>query len=1523
LNHTYGNAIEMLQIKENQLQLKFDDYLFANQYVLTFEQIKGLASDSIYREWFFSFDLSRPTPAGAIVVNELMPDPNPKGLVPANPVLPDAEFIELFNSTDKPIRLDAFTCSEAAVPQVTLNPQDYLILCRAEDQPFFQRFGQVAGMESFKTLVNSGGEVYLRDGFGNLIDSITYDRSLYRDSAKENGGWSVERINPFLTCSDPNNWEASRAMEGGTPGALNERFSEAADQRPFEVLEIFALSSDRIRVTFSKILPAKLATAPAFYLNGQELELLELNRYSVILEAIEPMVSGDSYQLDINNLQDCNGLGMEEEVLSFTYDGSPPMVQNIWGLDENTLVLVFDEAIDPDAAVKAGKYQVLETEGISIAANISEEAHNEVQLSLSAPLVIQEIYQLRVAGLADLSGNQMIPDTLSFKWEDVLDTVMVQAANTLKVKFSVGVRLEAATNPGNYRISSSVTRPIRVLEDLQAINTFLLVFAAEFPENQELDLIVRGIQDKEEKSRITLKKAFIRDTRNISLEQLEIPSDQSLLLTFNKALDPKWALLPQVYRIEENSVPPGEIEMPEKHQVLLQFPFPWETGKEYRLRIDGLEDLYGKKMSRPISRSFIWDTLAPVIDTAYLSSPYALEIIWSKPMERPDAVLVNDQLYSNFEVSDGGRQFTVKNDQSLTPDLLEVKLPKVISKSGEVGENIHFTVDNSLLAVANARIWDEQSIQVTFTQFYDPAKILFSEQYQIDGESPEEVVPENPYQVRLVLAASLRPGDQVAVQITPLQPDPETLGNVFQKELGYDDGISDWWLENQQVLLINHDAALHENQAWLDEFHFLEEGHLVEAFLSQTYPNQIQVLISPPLPEGLQLTLKIPPRLLNSERLLPGSLREISWHPLPPKLLEVVVLPDNQIALYFDKKLDPILAMVPQFYSIGDQSPQTAQLEDNGKEVLLAFETTWSAGNPLTLEILQLEDLDGNEIDPVAFEFVYQEVAVPGYKDLVINEIMPAPREGNGLPATEYIEIFNPTNTVFNLGGMKIANSRNQSALPREELKPGEYLLLCPLSSVASLASFGKVIGLNHWPVLLNGGDALSLYNHKGELVDQMQYGPEIPLAGEVLNNGYSLELVNPWSTCEVASNYAPSRSGNKGTPGLINSVFDDSPDRTAPRLLSAFVRNKNEIILQFSKPSAVESGNPEDFQIEPGVKIDSVRRDPQDQFQWILHLEEVLEENTSYQISVNNWRDCSGNALDRDSNIAHIKIPALAAEGDIVLNEILFNPPTGAPKFVEIYNNSSRLINLKNWKLANASADGQPDNRKIITSQDLIMEPYTYLVLTTDIQSLVAYFPKAANHFILEMSLPSYTIRSGTVILLDPEERWQERFDYDEDYHHGFIRDAKGISLERYALTAPANDPKNWHSAAASENFATPGYKNSQVYEGNEAGVGLTLSPEVFVPSAAGEQPFTTISYQMDQPNYQATLRIFTPTGVQVRILCQNEIWAANGFYTWDGTNEKGEQVGPGYYIISAELFHPDGQVQHIKKTVVVGTKF
>ena len=157
---------------------------------------------------------------------------------------------------------------------------------------------------------------------------------------------------------------------------------------------------------------------------------------------------------------------------------------------------------------------------------------------------------------------------------------------------------------------------------------------------------------------------------------------------------------------------------------------------------------------------------------------------------------------------------------------------------------------------------------------------------------------------------------------------------------------------------------------------------------------------------------------------------------------------------------------------------------------------------------------------------------------------------------------------------------------------------------------------------------------------------------------------------------------------------------------------------------------------------------------------------------------------------------------------------------------------------------------------------------------------------------------------------------------HHRLLKETKGISLERLSPFQPIDNPNNWHSASSTEGFATPGYQNSNVYEGN-AQIGIEVDPKVFVPDLPGTQPYTTISYKSDQPGKLATIRIFGVDGTLIRELCQNAVWGNEGFYLWDGTHTSGAKVRPGIYIVWVEIFDLQGKVDQIKKTVIVGTKF
>ena len=61
---------------------------------------------------------------------------------------------------------------------------------------------------------------------------------------------------------------------------------------------------------------------------------------------------------------------------------------------------------------------------------------------------------------------------------------------------------------------------------------------------------------------------------------------------------------------------------------------------------------------------------------------------------------------------------------------------------------------------------------------------------------------------------------------------------------------------------------------------------------------------------------------------------------------------------------------------------------------------------------------------------------------------------------------------------------------------------------------------------------------------------------------------------------------------------------------------------------------------------------------------------------------DCFGNKVSVNTSI-RFAIADSVTGGDIVINELLFNPLSGGSDFVELYNNSDKVFDLKHlWLL-------------------------------------------------------------------------------------------------------------------------------------------------------------------------------------------------------------------------------------------------
>jgi hypothetical protein len=277
---------------------------------------------------------------------------------------------------------------------------------------------------------------------------------------------------------------------------------------------------------------------------------------------------------------------------------------------------------------------------------------------------------------------------------------------------------------------------------------------------------------------------------------------------------------------------------------------------------------------------------------------------------------------------------------------------------------------------------------------------------------------------------------------------------------------------------------------------------------------------------------------------------------------------------------------------------------------------------------------------------------------------------------------------------------------------------------------------------------------------------------------------------------------------------------------------------------------------------------------------------------------------------------------GDIVINEVLFNPFDGGVDFIELFNRSGKVLEADKLKFsAYDTIISKPKTVISINSGSYLLLPRSFCVLTTAAQNVTKFYKNVDTRaFMPDLpALPSYNNDDGIVMLMLPDETITDSFRYRENMHFSLLNNMKGISLERINPWSSTNDPSNWHSASTGSGYATPGLKNSQyhIFEAEEGS--LSIEPKVFSPDNDGYNDLLFISYQTAGPGYAGHIRIFDDKGRLVRHLVNNEILGSNGIYVWDGFNEQGGISKMGVYFILLEMHSLKGKIERHRKAFVL----
>ncbi len=308
---------------------------------------------------------------------------------------------------------------------------------------------------------------------------------------------------------------------------------------------------------------------------------------------------------------------------------------------------------------------------------------------------------------------------------------------------------------------------------------------------------------------------------------------------------------------------------------------------------------------------------------------------------------------------------------------------------------------------------------------------------------------------------------------------------------------------------------------------------------------------------------------------------------------------------------------------------------------------------------------------------------------------------------------------------------------------------------------------------------------------------------------------------------------------------------------------------------------------------------------------------------SNSNITDCAGNPLATTTK-AQFAIPSIADPNDIVINELLYDPVAGGVDFVEVYNRSNKVIDLRDLILANYDTINQVlVNYYEISIYPFLILPEAYFVLSTD-SALVKKFYKTTNPqaFINMPSFPAMNNETGIVALTSKGGTVIDLVAYNVSMQYPLLSNVDGVSLERISPDRPSNDKTNWHSASETVGYATPGYKNSQfavaVTDDNE----ISLSPDIFSPDNDGYNDNLSIAYTFGSPGNNISVTIYDATGRLVRKLVNNELCGTHGSFTWDGITNGRLKAPIGRYIVFVEIFDMNGSVKRYKKSTILGGK-
>ncbi len=626
VNNGIGNPFTAVLVEDTLVRLTFTDFSNNSDYSINIANVDDAFGTTIAtsnNDFFF-----HQVKAYDIVITELMPDPSP------TVGLPEYEYLEIFNRTNYDLCLynwkTKIGTTEKPFPLKKIVANSYMIICSPDAEAALGLFGETIAVLSNSDLTNAGKEVAIISNEEILIDSINYLANWYQDDDKNDGGWSLERIDPDNFCGKLSNWRASVALDGGTPGTLNSIDAENIDTEAPVLLQISPVSSTEVQLRFNEELDeTNLGNINNYLLNGstnpQYIDLID-NGTGAVVVVFENEFSEAIHDFRISNIADVCGNGITQFDTSFTYYPG-----NEFDVVINELMV--DVTPTPNV-LPASKYIELYNRS-----NFPINLKNwSIQIGDNSPVYFDD-YNLAandyliICAEAELVTFDTYGNIIGILSESQLSIT----GNTISLISSNGELIDYIKYSNSWYGVEDKSNGGWSLERIDAEN-----FCGN-ERNWKASEDYKGGTPGQANS----VKAENPDTTPLTLINVNVLSSNKLLLGFAKELTGLTALNTVNYQLDDSSNLVQFVQFTDtsKRAVILQFEGNFTDAQEQEIQIGQLQDFCGKTIN-DTTATFTYFLISAT--NAYADAEKFVRVVFSEEVE-----IVSAQTTSNYQVSDG------------------------------------------------------------------------------------------------------------------------------------------------------------------------------------------------------------------------------------------------------------------------------------------------------------------------------------------------------------------------------------------------------------------------------------------------------------------------------------------------------------------------------------------------------------------------------------------------------------------------------------------------------------------------------------------------------------------------------------------------------------------------------------------------------------------------------------------------------------------------------------------------------